>query len=288
MRWAVIDFGEEMPKFVSSGWIHAGQQGFSPYPVSRVGSVDISERSKKQLEELLALERRIIGPYTLVIDLKPLLLPPHKLFSGRTYFSVHLKDEDGNRSHKPVIDRALYSVGGKGVFPWIEIGYYWADVFFSEEKTVPKRISIANSDTERKLFQLLGDLVPPGGHMMVPYELDDNVLSRMTFAALHKGVPMVATPIGFLLFRIGFTIPFRDWYIAEGGHEGPRKLHFEKPLTERREREVGEEITAELTAFVDRDLETKDTDLVRTCKNNARKIKDFITRNDRGGSSPFI
>ena len=264
---------------VSSGWIHTGQQEFSRYPVSRVGPVNISERSRKQLEKLVALGRKIIGPYTLVIDLKPILLPPHKLFSGRTYFSIRLKDEQGNCSQKPIIDRALYSVGGKGVLPWIEVGYYWADVIFGDERTVPERIGIANSDTERKLFQLLGDLIPPGGHMMVPYELDDNVLSRMTFAALRKDVPMVATPIGFLLFCIGFTIPFRDWYIAEGGHEGPRKLHFEKPLTQQRAREVGEEIKAELTAFVDKYPETKDFDLVRTCKNNARKIRDLIAKN---------
>jgi hypothetical protein len=248
--------------------------------VSGVAIVNISERSRKQLGELVALEGKTIGPHTLVIDLKPILLPPHKLFSGRTYFSIYLKDEHGNCSQKPVIDRALYSVGGKGVLPWIEIGYYWADVTFGEEKTVPERMGIANSDTERKLFQLLGDLVPPGGHMMIPYELDDNVLSRMTFAALRKDVPMVATPIGFLMFRIGFTIPFRDWYIAEGGHEGPRKLHFEKPLTEKRAREVGEEITGELAAFVDKYPETQDLDLVRTCKNNAGKIRDLIAENN--------
>jgi hypothetical protein len=84
---------------------------------------------------------------------------------------------------------------GKGVLPWIEIGYYWADVIFEEETRVPKKVSIANSDTERELFQLLGNLVPPGGHMMVPYELDDNVLSRMTFAALKKDVPSVRTTL---------------------------------------------------------------------------------------------
>jgi hypothetical protein len=241
--------------------------------------VNISERSRKQLEELISLERKTVGQYTLAIDLKPILLPPHRLFSGRTYFSIYLQDERGHCSQKPVVDRALYSVGGKGVLPWIEIGYYWADVIFQEERTVPKKVSIANSDTERDLFHLLGDLIPPGGHIMVPYELDDNVLSRMTFAALKKDVPMVATPIGFLLFRIGFTVPFRNWYIAEGGHEGPRKLHFEKPLTEQRAREVGEEITSELTAFVDKYPETEDLDLVRVCKNNARKIRDLIGKN---------
>lgn len=143
--------------------------------------VNISERSRKQLEELISLERKTLGQYTLAIDLKPILLPPYRLFSGRTYFSIYLQD-DGHCSQKPVVDRALYSVGGKGVLPWIEIGYYWADVIFQEERTVPKKVSIANSDSE-------------------------------------------------------------------------------------------------LTAFVDRYPQTEDLDLVRVCKNNARKIRDLIGKN---------
>jgi hypothetical protein len=111
---------------------------------------------------------------------------------------------------------------------------------------------------------------------MVPYELDDNLLARLTSRALQKNIPMVATPIGFLLFHIGFTVPFRDWYIAEGGHEGPRKLQFEKPLSHDREREVFQEVVVEITAFLDGARGAGDDDLIERCKANARKVRDRI------------
>ncbi|UCD70952.1 MAG: DUF1122 family protein [Syntrophobacterales bacterium] len=44
-----------------------------------------------------------------------------------------------------------------------------------------------------------------------------------------KGVPSVSTAQGELLFRAGFRL-VKDWYLAEGGHEGPRKLWGEKPF----------------------------------------------------------
>lgn len=270
-----------MPRSISTKPIHLGYDEFSQYKIAGAGLVNISENGRSKIEEFISLDRKKANQYTLTVELHPILLPPHRLFSGRTYFNIYLKDQHGRSSERPVIDKALYSVGGKGVLPWIEIGNYWAEVTFKEEGTVPKKMSMADSDTEFKLFKLLGDLIPPGGHMMMPYELDDNALSRTTFAALQKNVPMVATPIGFLLFRIGFTVPFKDWYIAEGGHEGPRKLHFEKPLTDQRAREVGEELTAELTTFIDSFAETKDVQLVRSCKENAREIRALIAKNSR-------
>ena len=45
-----------------------------------------------------------------------------------------------------------------------------------------------------------------------------------TARALAAGVPPVATPLGALLFDLGCGVAFRDWYISEGGREGPRKL----------------------------------------------------------------
>jgi hypothetical protein len=268
-----------MPKSAPTKPIRSGYEEFSQYKIAGVGLVTISENGRSKIEKFISLDRKKVNQYTLMVELQPILLPPHRLFSGRTYFNIYMEDQHGRFSERPVIDKALYSVGGKGVLPWIEIGNYWAEVTFKEEGTVLQKISMADSDTEFKLFKLLGDLVPPGGHMMMPYELDDNALSRMTFAALQKSVPMVATPIGFLLFRIGFTVPFKDWYIAEGGHEGPRKLHFEKPLTDSRAREVGEELTGELTNFIDNFAETRDVELVRSCKENARKIRALIVEN---------
>jgi hypothetical protein len=244
-----------------------------------LGITSISQRSRNRLEELVSLGNNRVGKFGIRVALEPVVLPPGGLFSGRTYFNIYFEDGHGRRSERPVIDKALYSVGGKGVLPWIEIGYYRTEVTFKkDEGNVSQTTDIAFTDAERKLFKLLGDFIPAGGHMMMPYDLDDNVLSRMTFAALRKNVPMVATPIGFLLFHIGFTIPFRDWYIAEGGHEGPRKLQFEKPLTDEREKLVREEIIDELTVFIDEFPEAKDVELVKHCKDNAREIRDRILK----------
>ena len=245
-----------------------------------LGITNISERSRKCLEKLVLVGKRRVGKSALRVDLEPIVLPPSKWFSGRTYFSISFEDAHGRVSEKPVIDKALYSVGGKGVLPWIEIGYYRPEVILKKGNgKLPETTDIAFTHEEWKLFKLVGDIIPAGGHMMMPYDLDDNVLATMTFAALARNVPMVATPIGFLLFRIGFTIPFRDWYIAEGGHEGPRKLQFEKPLNAEREKVWHERIINQLTVFIEKFPETNDIELVRHCKDNARKIIDSILKN---------
>jgi hypothetical protein len=87
---------------------------------------------------------------------------------------------------------------------------------------------------------------------------------------------MVATPIGFLLFRIGFTIPFRDWYISEGGHEGPRKLQFEKPLGNQNPRPIYEKILKELEIFIQSVPKGKHDDVMRLCVGNAYKVQEMI------------
>ena len=69
-------------------------------------------------------------------------------------------------------------------------------------------------------------IIPAGGHLMVSYE-DNDAIHRQTDRALTSGVPPVLTPLGYLLFVSGFRL-VKNWYLAEGGHEGPRKLWGEK------------------------------------------------------------
>ncbi|MEW6329646.1 MAG: DUF1122 family protein, partial [Candidatus Micrarchaeota archaeon] len=40
-----------------------------------------------------------------------------------------------------------------------------------------------------------------------------------------------------MLFKVGCGSSWRDWYIAEGGHEGSQKLQGFKALNEKFERE---------------------------------------------------
>lgn len=76
------------------------------------------------------------------------------------------------------------------------------------------------------LFGLLRPLVPPGGHIMVEY---DSSARADVAQALAAGVPPAATSLGEQLIRAGFGPRFKDWAIAEGGLEGPRKLQCYVP-----------------------------------------------------------
>jgi hypothetical protein len=71
------------------------------------------------------------------------------------------------------------------------------------------------------LLRLLGGLLPPGGHIMVEYESPRWMTTRQ---ALERGDPPSQTPLGAALLAAGFRGGFRDWYFAEGGREGPRKV----------------------------------------------------------------
>ena len=72
-----------------------------------------------------------------------------------------------------------------------------------------------------------------------------------TARALAAGVPPVATPLGALLFDLGCGVAFRDWYISEGGREGPRKLQGFRATNEEHARTRGLETIAALDAFLD-------------------------------------
>jgi hypothetical protein len=52
-----------------------------------------------------------------------------------------------------------------------------------------------------------------------------------TQQGLLRSFPPVSTPQGAILFHSGFRL-VKDWYLAEGGHEGLRKLWGEKPFNE--------------------------------------------------------
>jgi hypothetical protein len=84
---------------------------------------------------------------------------------------------------------------------------------------------IRDGDNDRALFQMLAALVPPGGHLMVEY---DSPFHEATARMLTLGYPPVTTPLGRRLFQAGVR-SYRDWYISEGGREGPRKLQGFKP-----------------------------------------------------------
>jgi hypothetical protein len=166
---------------------------------------------------LRSLEGRLLKEYRLHLQrLKQLRL------TGWRGFSVALEDRDGKLAQPPVVE-GIYSAGGKDdVQPWMDITVSEVIAFGSG-----KRLNLRQAGLIEELFQSLSLLIPPGGHLMVSYE-DTDPLHRETDRALAAGVPPVMTPLGFLLFRSGFRL-VKNWYLSEGGHEGPRKLWGEKP-----------------------------------------------------------
>jgi hypothetical protein len=106
-------------------------------------------------------------------------------------------------------------------------------------------------DLTDTLFSYLGDMIPPGGSMMVIYGAEPHPLSTNTEKGLKRSFPPAATPLGYYLWKNDFRW-FKDWYFPEGWMEGGMKLQATHPLDEavRAEREAT--AASELEGFVER------------------------------------
>lgn len=169
---------------------------------------------------IFSLDGKKLGAFSLSLEsVKQLRL------SGWQGFTLILKRADGRKSLSPVI-KGIYSSGGKdGVQPWMDLDYR-EETEFLEDAEIKKKISLGHRNLDQVLFHLLGNLIPPGGHLMVSYEGNQNI-HMDTVRSLNIKIPPAATPLGFLLFKSGFQL-IKDWYLSEGGFEGPRKLWAEK------------------------------------------------------------
>lgn len=209
---------------------------------------------------LQRLEGRVLGAYRLHLQhMKPLHL------SGWRGFSLALKDREETLAQPPVVE-GIYSAGGKdGVKPWMDITVAEVVQFWPG-----KRLNLLQTELIRGLFQSLGQLIPPGGHLMVSYE-DSDLLHRETDRALSAGVPPVLTPLGFLLFMSGFRL-VKNWYLSEGGHEGPRKLWGEKPPDHAWSVTWDRETATHVASFLN-DVQTgTDYTALEALKQTARKV----------------
>lgn len=181
---------------------------------------------------------RQVGPYVI-----RLLEGPRSRFGAR-YFRLHVV----NRAGRICSEAAVLGLYGSGRYPsenWIEV----AGVSLTAAFPGQRRCSLdpEASEAGRQIWQLLGEAIPPGGHLMVEYESRE---WRETERGLALNVPPVSTPLGHLLFRIGCGVNFKDWYFSEGLHEGPRKLQGWKAVDEQHRRRRAKEMAAELGAFL--------------------------------------
>jgi hypothetical protein len=167
---------------------------------------------------------------------------------GSTYFRAYLESNELGRTAEPV----LMGLQNTGRYPgqnWVEVTHFQGrlPLVDGREVEVPEGIDL-------QIVQALARLVPPGGHLMMEY---DSAARRITAQALAARVPPAATPLGAMMFAAECGVAFRDWYIPEGGREGPRKLQGFRALDEEHRRRRAPEMLAELEAFMER---SKDLD----------------------------
>jgi len=196
---------------------------------------------------LSRLEGLPLGTFSLELS----VLEPMRM-SGWRHFSIILREPSGSRSVQPVID-GIHSLGGKGVYPWIEIAHYSGLLTFRDNQV----IDIQEERLDYKLFQILHDLLEPGSHIMVWYE---GKSGKETELELQRGIPPLITPLGLVIFTAGF-LSVRDFHLPEGGHEGGRKLWGERPLNKTIDERQKKKILLETASYFVRPIRVHLIDL---------------------------
>ena len=182
---------------------------------------------------LAQLDGQPLGGYSLGFFIGP------RTRYGADYFEVILRSSEGESSDPILL--ALFHSGSHPGYNWIEIVKLTPNARISGHAT-----PLSETDIEL-LFQYLSDMIPSGGHVMVEYESE---LWSETRNALDCGMPPVLTSLGFLMFKTGCGIAFKDWYFAEGGSEGPRKLQGYKALNEDHRIARVKDMSTEIQAFL--------------------------------------
>src|SRR5713226_8739383 len=134
-------------------------------------------------------------------------LRPVRPRAGWYHLTVALTDAKREPSLTPKPSRTplmtgLVSGGGRLVMPWFE-GRLFPMVEMADGTTIDARAH----RLEAAFVDLLGTLVPPGGHLMIEYESPGQ---HETHAELLLRVPPVASYLGSLMFHAGFRGDFKD------------------------------------------------------------------------------
>jgi hypothetical protein len=155
---------------------------------------------------------------------------------------------------------------------WIEVGEYRPVAHFCRPGNSPETLALSENRIDQQIFNLLSEVIPPGGHLMFVYEVSyESSLHQETQQGLFKGFPPVSTPQGAILFHSGFRW-VKDWYLAEGGHEGLRKLWGEKPLKESELKRFDLLTFFQILSFFSRRPDPEFLELEAMARNRAREI----------------
>lgn len=190
-----------------------------------------------------------------VTDWKPLRL------SGWRGFRIQWTHGDHPPAEPPLF-WGIYSYGGRGVAPW-------ADIAFHLRTACPAcgQTWVVDDDSAIRLFQIWAAVIPPNGHVAVEYESPEH---HETLMGLKRGFPPVVTPIGFWAYMGGFRGGFKDWYISEGGHEGPRKLQANQAADADHAERVRRMLMADVQGFLEGSVGVTDEG-TRRARDRARR-----------------
>lgn len=171
--------------------------------------------------DLTALEGLALGTYVLRLgEVQPLR------WVEQVRFDVYL-EEGGRLSLAPAFS-GVYSAGRPSLYVpgWID------GIFYDRVGFAGAEVDLIAAGLEGPLMAALGQLIPPGGRMWLAYETfaHEGPIHQATRQALALSLPLLVTPLGYLLYLAGCWCALRDWYIPEGWREGPRKLQGNKPV----------------------------------------------------------
>ncbi len=222
---------------------------------------------------LKSLDNKRLNSYILYLgELKQLRL------SGWKGFRLYIRDSRGELSRFPVI-KGIYSAGGKdGVKPWMDLEYY-EELEFLDEKETRGGLILSSNRLDRKLFKYLGNIIPQGGHLMVSYE-GEQIIHTNTIKSLSISIPPAATPLGFLIFQGGFQL-IKDWYLSEGGYEGPRKLWGEKAPDDTWARTFYEKTAQQIHKYLKRKENLARKELQEPAIQRSKEILEIIKKHHK-------
>ena len=225
--------------------------------------MNIWTTAKGSHHPLASLEGKPLGGATIEIALGP------KNRVGAHYFRITLRDQFGNTSQPLLL--ALHHSGPYPSYNWVEVIKLVKNIIHSKREVI-----LSDAEIER-LFHYFSALIPPGGHIMVEYESAEWAETRLTIGC---GIPPVATPLGSMLFRVGFGVAFKDWHFTEGGSEGPRKLQGYKALNEAHRRARAADMAAELRSFLLREMPPSCRQIWEAAQERAVPILNILSTDD--------
>lgn len=196
---------------------------------------DLQGETDPALAALADLDGREVGQgVRLVVEVGP------RSRMGARAYRAFLDAQELGRTLEPVIT-GLFHRGPHPTQNWVEVTEFRGQVPVAGGNVdVPEGIDV-------QIVESLASLVPPGGHLMMEYQ---SAHRRETARALAQGVPPVATPMGGMMYAAGCGVAFRDWYSADSGREGPRKLQGTRAVDHEHEVLRAPSMLAELEYFL--------------------------------------